>query len=143
MDDELIKAIATIWEADWMFGAQHLIDITGPAPDGTYLVEEWTNDDADLGYPNREKTWDAVYTNLEAVKRRCGVSRTGVSGIRVEVTLNGVGIHSPEDYDALKDPQSRIDRFKVRVEEILKKDREDRLGDVLADLLAAMDVLGF
>ncbi|MFC5645361.1 hypothetical protein [Kitasatospora cinereorecta] len=55
-----------------------------------------TNDDRDLGYPSGDASWtDEIYSAehrpdaLAYARERAGVSRTGISGIAVEVYVNG------------------------------------------------------
>jgi|GEM_PF-4941853 len=120
--------------------AQHTIDVLGPAPDGSYLVEEWTNDDEDHGYPNEEASWYAVYPTLKATIKHCGVSRIGVSGVQVTVSLNGKRITDEIEYRAPNDPLVRIERFKQATNDILMDVSADP-RDLLAAVLAAVQLL--
>jgi hypothetical protein len=58
-------------------------------PDGSIEAHVWTNDDEDRGYPNTESQWDERYKTAEEFHKRVGISRTGVSGVKVTVFLDG------------------------------------------------------
>ena len=68
--------------------ALHTIDGTTDA-DGRIVVDEWTNDDEDRGYPNKEDLWTWTAQDRDEFDRRAGKSRIGASGVRVIVTLDG------------------------------------------------------
>lgn len=72
-----------------MADAYHNIHIT-TQPNGTAWVQHLTNDDDDDGYDDgRETTWPEEYNTVQMALDRLGVSRTGISGIRVTVWLDG------------------------------------------------------
>lgn len=62
---------------------------------GWCMVYCWTNDDEDTGYPSRSSQWSVTFSDspegkgLDKAKAYAGVSRIGVSGVRVIVTLDG------------------------------------------------------
>jgi len=51
-----------------------------------------TNDNLDRGYPSEDAEWTVDYRNHEEMKRRTGLSHTGVSGVVVLVMLDGIRI---------------------------------------------------
>lgn len=57
--------------------------------DGSIRGRVWTNDDEDLGVPSAEATWDVQYPDRRAMESRTGKSHVGVSGVVVEVILDG------------------------------------------------------
>jgi hypothetical protein len=57
--------------------------------DGSINVDEWTNDDQDQGTPNESAEWHWRARDRESFLKRAGKSRTGVSGVRVFVSLDG------------------------------------------------------
>lgn len=56
---------------------------------GRIRVDCWTNDNYDKGYPSGDAGWTVTVPNRESFNRHCGKSRTGISGIKVTVTLDG------------------------------------------------------
>jgi len=48
-----------------------------------------TNDDQDRGYPNDHASWISHYRNFADFAQSAGVTRRGVSGVAVNVTLDG------------------------------------------------------
>ena len=48
-----------------------------------------TNDDQDLGVPNDAASWSVDYPSYEAMLRETGGCHRGVSGVRVDVLLDG------------------------------------------------------
>ena len=58
--------------------------------DGTIDVFAYTNDNLDLGYPNEYAAWSYVVKNNEEFFQRVGgKTRTGCSGIKVTIILDG------------------------------------------------------
>ncbi len=57
--------------------------------DSTIAGRCWTNDNLDRGYPTEEADWDVRYRNFEDIKQATGLSHTGISGVVVEVYLDG------------------------------------------------------
>lgn len=70
--------------------AWHKIEINSFG--NSILITEFTNDNLDLGYPSEFATWQSEYPDLESALKRTGKSHTGISGILVEVFLNGIKI---------------------------------------------------
>ena len=59
-------------------------------PDGTIRGEASTNDDNDDGYPDGTvDRWPLKFQNREDALKHFGTCRFGISGIEVEVTLDG------------------------------------------------------
>lgn len=56
-----------------------------------------TNDNLDRGYPTEYAEWTTTYRSLEGFRILCGVTRVGVLGCRVTVTLDGEEQHHPEE----------------------------------------------
>jgi len=71
-----------------MNGAYHIINGWEQA-DGSVRVWQETNDDEDRGYPTVQAQWETTCKDAEAFKRRFGVSRIGISGVEVTVSLDG------------------------------------------------------
>lgn len=72
--------------------AYHHIDVV-TRDDGGADVRHETNDDNDDGWPDGKVTrWTDRWRDAEAARRSAGVSRTGVSGVRVRVTVDGVEV---------------------------------------------------
>ena len=57
--------------------------------DGSVFVRVMTNDEFDRGYPSGHGEWEFVCASRMDFDRRCGVSRTGSSGVKVDVYLDG------------------------------------------------------
>ena len=57
--------------------------------DGRIFVREWTNDNLDQGVPNECAEWDWTAKDRAAFAKRAGRSRTGCSGVKVTITLDG------------------------------------------------------
>jgi hypothetical protein len=69
--------------------AWHRIDAHTQS-DGSIVALNQTNDDNDDGYPDGETAeWSITYKDRSQFDRCVGVSRVGISGIRVTVTLDG------------------------------------------------------
>lgn len=58
-------------------------------PDGSISGTTWTNDNLDRGEPSQDAAWDVKYPNRAAMERATGKSHVGISGVRVEVILDG------------------------------------------------------
>lgn len=58
-------------------------------PDGRIEGRVHTNDDEDLGIPTTEATWQVKYRDREHMEQAAGRSRVGISGVQVEVFLDG------------------------------------------------------
>lgn len=58
-------------------------------PDGTVTACVSTNDNLDTGYPSEFAEWTTRIKSVEEFHRRYGKSRTGCSGVEVEVFLDG------------------------------------------------------
>ena len=63
----------------------HLHTLPGGAIEGT----SWTNDNLDQGRYSEEASWPVRYRSREDAERATGKSHTGVSGVIVEVFLDG------------------------------------------------------
>ena len=75
--------------SDSHWQAFHKIDIT-TYPDGSALVVEETNDDNDDGMPDGVITrWETLWPDAQTAIRSKGKSRTGISGVVVNVTIDG------------------------------------------------------
>lgn len=65
------------------------------ATDGTILGHASTNDNLDRGYPSQDADWHVEYranpraSAWEVMKKHTGLSHVGISGIVVEVYLDG------------------------------------------------------
>jgi hypothetical protein len=57
--------------------------------DGSIEGVVWTNDDLDHGVPSEDATWDVRYASFDAMAKATGKSHIGISGVRVEVYLDG------------------------------------------------------
>ena len=57
--------------------------------DGRVSVWEWTDDNLDEGVPTESAEWNWTAKDRDAFLKRAGKSRTGCSGVRVFVTLDG------------------------------------------------------
>jgi hypothetical protein len=49
----------------------------------------WTNDNLDKGDPSEEESWPVNYANREVMTKATGLSHVGISGIVVDVYLDG------------------------------------------------------
>lgn len=58
-------------------------------PDGSIVGQVSTNDNLDHGVPSEDATWDVRYDNRAAMEHGTGKSRVGISGVVVQVFLNG------------------------------------------------------
>jgi hypothetical protein len=63
----------------------HLHSLPGGAIEGVV----WTNDNLDEGVPSEEATWHVRYCSRDDAERATGKSHTGISGVIVEVILDG------------------------------------------------------
>ncbi len=52
-------------------------------------VFERTNDDRDLGYPSGRASWLRWFDDLQSALEHTGRSRNGLSGVQINVRLNG------------------------------------------------------
>lgn len=68
--------------------ARHTIDGYS-REDGSIFVREWTDDNLDEGSPNESAEWEWRARDREAFVKRAGKTRTGCSGVKVFVTLDG------------------------------------------------------
>lgn len=59
------------------------------APDGSITGTTWTNDNFDRGFPNESASWEVSYRDRADMEARTGKTHFGVSGVRVEVFLDG------------------------------------------------------
>lgn len=64
--------------------------------DGSIVAHTSTNDDQDLGIPNSYAEWKGEHKTLESFQKSAGFSRTGISGVRVTVELDGVDFNQAE-----------------------------------------------
>ena len=99
--------------------AIHRINVFGQPGDTVITVYHWTNDDQDLGYPNIEAGWQEEYKSLDQALRRVGGSRIGVSGVEVEVSLNGKRL-SKEDVNKILSANQQEDTFPQKVAQLKK-----------------------
>lgn len=74
--------------------AYHNMDIFTEDQGLRYSVFHRTNDDADIGWPSIDSQWSVYYPTLEKALLATGATRIGVSGIRVNVTLDGENVDS-------------------------------------------------
>lgn len=58
-------------------------------PDGSIEGTTWTNDNLDLGVVSEEASWPVKYRSRADAERATGKSHTGISGVIVEVFLDG------------------------------------------------------
>lgn len=65
----------------------YYIEETG---EGLVKVHAWTNDNYDQGYPNEDASWDLEFKSLAMALEHTGYTRRGISGVKVNVYLNGV-----------------------------------------------------
>lgn len=79
-------------------------------PDGLggATVYAATNDNLDLGYENQHATWDLRFRRLADAFRHVGLSRTGVSGVRVTVRYEGEVLTEAIRDAALEDADAEI-----------------------------------
>ena len=63
----------------------HLHSLPGGAIEGT----AWTNDNRDEGIPSEEASWPVKYRSRADAERSTGKSHIGISGVIVEVFLDG------------------------------------------------------
>lgn len=79
-------------------------------PDGAggAHVHAATNDNLDTGYPSEFAEWHLHFRRLADALRHTGVCRTGVSGVRVTVTLNGERLTEAGRDAALEDADPEI-----------------------------------
>jgi hypothetical protein len=59
------------------------------ANNGKIVGNCWTNDDEDTGYPNVEASWEVSYRDRAHMEKSTGRSHVGISGVQVEVILDG------------------------------------------------------
>ena len=71
------------------YAALQTYDIVSNGEGQKVTVYAWTNDDQDRGWPNDDASWELVFDNVEKALKHTGTSRVGVSGVKVEVRLNG------------------------------------------------------
>lgn len=57
--------------------------------DGSIRGTVWTNDNLDHGVPSEIAEWNVTYADRAAMDRGAGRSRTGISGVKVIVILDG------------------------------------------------------
>ena len=58
-------------------------------PDGSIVGRVSTNDNLDHGVPSEDATWDVRYDNRAAMEHGTGKSHVGISGVVVQVFLDG------------------------------------------------------
>ncbi len=57
--------------------------------DGSIRGQCWTNDNKDQGWPSEEAQWEVRYRDYAHMRQATGLSHIGISGVRVEVYLDG------------------------------------------------------
>ena len=60
--------------------------------DGSITGTAFTNDNNDWGTPNESASWEVRYRDRADMEKQTGKTHVGVSGVRVEVILDGVRV---------------------------------------------------
>lgn len=85
-EDELLGAEPEIEQAAF----QTYTLYTGE--DGSITGTAFTNDNNDWGTPNESASWEVRYRDRTDMEKQTGKTHVGLSGVRVEVTLDGVRV---------------------------------------------------